>query len=966
MSRVRSLLALSAALWAAAPSEAIVWQAAIKERMVSLLQHPYGADSALRVRRDVQDLGFSSFTLIVRAQMMGRTENAVFLPPARSRRENLETMFSSLQQGRAGIVLKPVIFESPEFGRVPNRMLDIAPQNPRAWLGSYQQAIAVYYGAAFRRDIREFVVGTGLHNVWKPELATNWVAILQEVRRKVGPQARLSFELSSEADLIALESWKRQAPASFAQVSGLLNMIRVSIVPTEGNPFQTGRTIADRVERVKELMPSALITIANVTVPACRGYTVNEDEVTCPAGSTYDKVFGLMNLQSVFGGLRTVPEYLRSSINTFEFLEATTDREPDDWDFDPRFPYYNDQTGPVFLQEFHGDWTTIESRSQVPAHREPASASFGGRAPAATPNVAATKLSCVYYDYAGGQDYIGPLHARMLTNLMGAFPRWKTEFRSVSDYRSGDLNACGVAFYLATNYALETPNSFLSEFSAFSFNKTAVWFNYKLHSLKPVYDRVAAARGKPGLPFDAEVIEQPLEQPTRTNVDPGFFRYFDYKGETFEKLAMWDVVANRFMSSPELAIVTIDDARRTEILAKARHSVQPRQTPYVVRTQQPQGGLWYFADSPLTYVHYEDRYLILCDLMWDILGEQAPAGPLGAMVRIEDVNPSQRSQDLRWTIDYLGSQNVPYSLAVIPYYSNAYGTEFSERRPLLRPVTEFRDFVGSLRYAVAQGANIVWHGVYHQAGDLISGYDGTSGPDYEFWLYPENTPIPADSSDFVLDLLEMGESVFKRLNIKPVAWEVPHYAASALDSVMFGKLFQWSYHRSLYFWSDTEQDAPLGPQHEMFKCTTDACKAERRTLARQTRVDTHSLNFAGQPIPYRVWKDIYGQSLIPETLGMIDYPFYSDHTWRPVSRPEDLLRRAKKLRVIRGSFASFFWHPDLVSENLPYYVRHPGSYEREGGQNTLRTMVDGLRSLGYEFKNVADCNLFPQEGCRNL
>ena len=97
---------------------------------------------------------------------------------------------------------------------------------------------------------------------------------------------------------------------------------------------------------------------------------------------------------------------------------------------------------------------------------------------------------------------------------------------------------------------------------------------------------------------------------------------------------------------------------------------------------------------------------------------------------------------------------------------------------------------------------------------------------------------------------------------------------------------------------------------------------------------------------------------------MVDYPFYRPDTWRPVSYPEDLLRRAKKLKVIRGSMASFFWHPMMLDSKGYYYREKPGTFDQIGGMKTLETLVKGLQELGYEFASIGDCRWFPRRDCK--
>ena len=942
------------------------WQAALRERFVSAQQFPYGGDSALRIRRNVQDLGFTSFTLITRLQMTDAKASHVFASAVRSRRTDLETMISSVVQGKGEVIFKPVISIDGDMG-VVNRLTGINPTDPNAWFTSYQTALSFLATISAKREIHEIVLATGMHHLWTAQHADAWTSLGKEMHRRSGNRTRVSIEISSDADVTAFETWQQANPDSLKAFAHELNVIRISASPVESydgagdwNLRKTADLINNRYARIQALFPLQTVQLANVTVPGCRIHHMDEDEVICESGAKFDKAYQAAGINAFLGSLSFLDLAVKQNIQRIEFLMASTDFEPAQWDFDSRFPYYNDLARRILLDKLHIDWNptiywkpTDDTNNPSPLTRGPSSE-----------NAAPSKKACIYYDSITKTDKVGPIHARMMENLMGAFRSWTTERRLSTAFKAGDTASCDTIFYVSTNYMAELSSAFYEELATYSTDKTLVWMNYHFGDFEKAYNKVMSQAGQPLLAFSAPLLEQAMEVPSPQVADPGFFRYFEYKGETFEKLSKWDYRSNRFMSSPELALVKILDESRTEILSQARHSRKNTKSPYVVRQKQATPGtLWYFADSPLSYVHYEDRYLILCDLMWDILKEKAPDGPLGALVRLEDLNPSQNSDDVRWAADFLGREKVPFSMAMIPYYADSFGSEFSDRKPSVLPVTEYKEFMGSIRYALAQGGNLVWHGVYHHAGDHLSGFDGTSGPDYEFWLYPEDTPLPEDSVNYVLDQLEKGEKVFQKMGVRPVAWEVPHYASSALDSVLFGKLFEWNFHRSLYFWSEIEHDAPLLPKHRMLDCLTAECKQERRRLANELKIKTISLDFAGQPVPFRVWKDSYGQALIPETLGMIDYVFYEDNTWRPVSHVEDLLRRAKLLRVVRGSFASFFWHPDVANPKLPYYVRHPGHYESEGGKHTLQRLIYGLRDLGYEFKSIADCSLFPQSSC---
>src|SRR5690606_14360367 len=152
----------------------------------------------------------------------------------------------------------------------------------------------------------------------------------------------------------------------------------------------------------------------------------------------------------------------------------------------------------------------------------------------------------------------------------------------------------------------------------------------------------------------------------------------------------------------------------------------------------------------------------------------------------------------------------------------------------------------------------------------------------------------------------LGIKTLQELNIRPVAFEAPHYAASVLDYLIFGKMFQWHYHRSIFMPHKVLRDTGLPKNLRAFECRPNECGDERRKILNNIKVEADYSTFSGINSPFITYRDVYGQSIIPETLGMVDYVFYPSHTWRPVSKPEDILRRARKLKVIRGAVASFF------------------------------------------------------------
>ena len=935
--------------------------AGVREFYSSNDDNGFGSDGGAKMKMAAFETGVGSMTMQLRLGAMDRTASTLFQPTLRSSRDSIEIAVSRIAHGDGVAVFKPMIFQNPNLG-TPSAITEMNPSSGDSLLASYDQLLNVYRSIATARSIDEFVLGAGLGKTYSSTFATRWKSILSNLRHSLGNATTLSLELSSETALNSLEHFKESDPGLFFDTWSDINEIRFTL-PVQKyldsrsltlNRNSLHELILNRIQRIHSLLPNRKVALSNVILPSCANFTAEESEVECPAHFTLTAEGMKAQTEAMalfFQTLKSIDDETGQALQSVELLFANTQPEPL-WDqADPRFFLYNPTAHDLITEQLktehhHSSLVSSLAKSFLPDLDD-------------TPK----KKACIYFDELNSKDTLGPIHARMLENLIGAFPKWRRERRSVVYYQAHDLDDCDVVFYLASNFVLEPPATFYSDLANYMQSHTVTWFNYR-------FDQFAKT-SKATLSFNVPYMMQPDLPPSRHVQDPGFFRYFDYKGETFEKLAYWNPIhQNIYSNSPELARIEVQDPTKVSILATARHSQKDINTPYAVRedfqNSDPAhpGSLYYFADLPFSFVHREDRYFIFCDVLWDILKETPPDRKPVALVRLEDINPAMSPENLTWVTDYLADRNVPFSMAVIPLYSNLFfNPTTGKNAPIWKPVDQYPAFVGNLKYAKARGAEFVFHGVAHQAGDLISGYEGVSAADYEFWSWPKDEPLPQDDPTWAIKRLELGESVFLRLGMRPRAWEVPHYAGSALDYLLFGKLFEWNYHLSLLFKSEVDQDAPLTEKHLFFHCLTTECRDERLKIASRLKVEADYSTFGGQVIPYPVYRDSYGQGIIPETLGMIDFHSYTPNTWRQVSFPEDLLRRAKKLKVIRGAMASFFWHPTILDRSNVYYNEVPGSFEKIGGKITMIKMIDGLRALGYEFRSIADCDLFPRKDC---
>src|SRR5262249_53283356 len=142
---------------------------------------------------------------------------------------------------------------------------------------------------------------------------------------------------------------------------------------------------------------------------------------------------------------------------------------------------------------------------------------------------------------------------------------------------------------------------------------------------------------------------------------------------------------------------------------------------------------------------------------------------------------------------------------------------------------------------------------------------------YEFWDEMGGRPIARDSAALVLERLQQGLAECFANGIFPVAFETPHYGASATDYEAMKQVFT------------------------VFN---------ERTMATP---DVGSIQY----FPYPVG-DRFGRYVVPENLGYL-----------PLDNPDpkQIVERARNMRVVRDALASFYFHPFLDPALLGEIVR---------------------------------------------
>lgn len=504
-------------------------------------------------------------------------------------------------------------------------------------------------------------------------------------------------------------------------------------------------------------------------------------------------------------------------------------------------------------------------------------------APASATATPGSLKVCVFYEGDPARLSGAKLHAVMLENLLGHFREAHVIPVEVARYRAGALAACDSAAYVGSDFRTELKADFLRDVA--SYRRPFLWLNYGIWQLQTQLGPEDFAR-KTGFRFVRMVGADEAAHGTV----PGFYRHFDYKGTRFEKVAVLGKGAGALIAAPEIALVRPTSA---VVLATATHSNGRDTTPYVTE----HGGFFYVADNPFLFISPQDRYLILADLLFDFLRLEARSSKRHALIRLEDIHPNYDLKLFYRTVKLLKKKNVPFAVSVIPAF-------VAKGRPESRKVelAERPAFLKALRFAEDNGGDLLLHGYTHDVVGTAECPALGTGAGYEFWDRCRQAPLAQDSAEFARERVVSARRLFMQAGLHAVAWVTPHYAASPVDYKVFARYFERIVQRSCYF---TAGAAPGDPPR-----------------------------FVSQFFPYTIYKDQYGQYLWPENLGFVPMPG-SDWGY---DAPGDIAAAARTMSAVRDSWASFYWHPQLMATK--------GEAER------LSNIIDSIRGAGYEFVSL--------------
>lgn len=393
-------------------------------------------------------------------------------------------------------------------------------------------------------------------------------------------------------------------------------------------------------------------------------------------------------------------------------------------------------------------------------------------------------------------------------------------FQSLSSYTPGAIHKYDNVFYVGTEWKTSIPDSLIED--VLNLKTSFCWLGFNIELLLS-HESLSE---KLGLHYLATVKER--------------YRNVSYKNRILKKEDPW------------MTVVRVSGKKPCQIIAWASDGKD--RVPYAVRSGR---YFWFFADVPTSYAIEGGRFLVLADVLHDILNEDHVERHL-ALLRIEDVHPLTDPRVLKKIADYLHSQGIPFQVAFVPYYV------FPKMNVRLS-LGEKPEFISALKYMVKKGGTLVMHGVTHQR------FEETT-TDYEFWDPVNDTSVEGQTKPQIRQRIKRGLHECWSNGIYPLIWETPHYAGSQEFYSVISDFFSLS-------------------------------------MERRQAIDMRDTD---QYLPYAIFSDRFGQIIIPENLGYIplDNP-----------KAEMVTDPAEKMKVVRDGVASFFFHPFVDINVLKDIVR---------------------------------------------
>lgn len=524
----------------------------------------------------------------------------------------------------------------------------------------------------------------------------------------------------------------------------------------------------------------------------------------------------------------------------------------------------------------------------------------------------------VLYDTTNTWGWLGELYAIGAGNLASHFGTVTAE--PVVDYQPGQVNSYTATIYIGSTYNEPVPTVFLDD--VLSTSHPVIWAGWNIWQLSGGEGTAAdqAFQSKYGWDPSASWIDG-ADNPLTVS----------YKGQTFTRSEL---------SGPNVLAPKLTNPSAVEVLAQANCGAPSAPAncgalaqsagsslPWAIRSS----NITYVGEVPFSYISESDRYVAFSDLLFAALDPTATPSHQ-ALVRLEDVSPISSPTQLKRFADYLHKAKVPFSVNVIPKYTDPYGY-YDEGKPRTITLEQAPKVVSALKYMQSKGGTINEEGYTHQYSNVENPYSAASGDDAEFFRAQCSTtpappyswdsecaasdsviwtgPLPGDSSSWASERVKAGQQLFEAAGLGvPKLWVTPHYFASAVDYEAIDKLVTARYERDVF---------PSG------------------------LLGGGSLDYSrlfGQFFPYAV-TDTYGEPVVPENLGDYEPAPINNN---PVRCPRDVIDNAKaNLAVTQGVASFFFYDASETPKSSPCYAGKSDPLEY------LRQIVDGIKKLGYTF-----------------
>jgi len=527
----------------------------------------------------------------------------------------------------------------------------------------------------------------------------------------------------------------------------------------------------------------------------------------------------------------------------------------------------------------------------------------------AAPSQAATwgsgsATTLVVYDSTGTWGWLGELYAIAGGNLSSHFGKVTAE--PVVNYVAGQVNNYTATIYIGSTYNEPIPVAFLND--VLSTTKPVIW----------AADNPWQLSGTAGSTADQAFIAKYGWDPSTS--------YFDttdnpvtisYKGQTFTRNSAngANVLAPHVITAS--AVTALAQANCTNSAGAATNCASIAQTtgtsfPWAIRS----ANLTYVGEIPFSYMSETDRYVAFSDLLFPALAPSAQPSHR-ALVRLEDVSPASDPTALRNIANYLSSQHVPFSVNVIPEYTDPNGF-YNNGTPQTITLAQAPAVVSALKYILSHGGTLNDEGFTHQYSNVANPYDGVSGDDAEFFRAQcsttqnppynfeapcQNTdwviwtgPLPGDSQSWAAGRAQSAKALFTQAGLPvPTVWVTPHYFATAADYAGIDSVYPTRYEREIF------------------------ASGQLSGTPNYTRI-------FGQFFPYVV-HDVYGETVVPENLGD-DEPTAANNN--PPRTPADIIHNAQVNLAVTQGVASFFFDPSNPLSDL-------------------QQIVTGIKGLGYTF-----------------